>query len=401
MTKGFRLNSFLYYLIFVVYPLNVFIAYFFDIKSCNEILVNRFFFTKLLIEPYKDIFLKSSLIAMGFNFDYIYAYQNISCPSCSHIDIRNNPSQDLTAGILYDRSNRNALLFVRSLRSTGCRSKIVFFCDLESILGFKHQEKLILQKCGVYLLKIYFQPHLADKRVYKFIPLEIFLQRYWIFFDRILFCDIFDVYFQKDPFSYNIPENKICVSLERTQFKDNSYNRLYVTILERGYDSNFWDQKWVLNSGIILGKVNVFLEFLALQHKDKDTFILSENARMTTDQGSLNQFFYRGNFTNKIWIDFKGELLISIPFTPMDPNIDKNGFIHEYNHIDYTPSIIHLYNHNDLIQCYILKHLCPWRRNIIKENCNNLSQASYPLNWNKSFDIRMSNFANLFARKQN
>ena len=294
--------------------------------------------------------------------------------------------RDIAIAILFGNKTYNVLNWVRTLRSTGCRCKILFFYEKGYLSNFCEDELKAIRNCGVlwWPLGTIFsnKKEVFDPRTSRFLVIQSFLEAYGNYFDRVLLNDIFDSIFQKDPFFDGMPEDKISVSIERVQFKNHELNMKWIQSIDKEWTIEFWNEKWILNSGMQIGPTDLMLELLFLMNQPE--FYLDKNN--PTDQASLNLLYYRGIFPN-IWIDYYGKHFISSCYSMFELKSDKEGFMHEIGFSQNTASIIHQF---DRI-CPVAKNLekiCPkigkWQKHtrgrpgIYMQVCEKYRNDNYP-----------------------
>lgn len=129
-------------------------------------------------------------------------------------------------------------------------------------------------------------------QVYRFSLAFCFFKKYGFSFSYILFSDSRDVLFQRNPFSWNmhnylylVEETDLydyCIGINKSNFKwIKPYKDAY-----RVYNCR------ILNSGVLMGSIEHFLEFLKIFNQ----FIRDDYIK-TAEQGSLNYFFYTHNLS--------------------------------------------------------------------------------------------------------
>ena len=267
-----------------------------------------------------------------------------NCELCKFKKDNNGSSttMDLAIGVLFGDQIYNIVNWVRTLRSTGCVCKILFFHELGYLNNFNEMELNAMRECGVVWwclgTKFSDKKEVHDPRTSRFLVIQHFLDAYGNYFNRVLVNDIFDSIFQKDPFFMGMPNDKVCVSIERVQFGAHDWNMKWVKSIDKNWSNSYWRTKWVINSGITVGPTDLVLKLLFLMNQPE--YYLGKNN--PTDQASLNLVYYRGWFTD-LWIDFKGEHYISSCYSIYELEGDENGFIHERN-LSYTPAIIHQFD---------------------------------------------------------
>ena len=324
-----------------------------------------------------------------YNYEIIYKLSQANFTNCSlcKFDPDTNGASskdDLAIAVLFGNKIYNVINWVRTLRSTGCKCKILFFHEPNYIYFFNKNELDALKDCGVvwYPIKNNFinSTLVYDPRTTKWLVIQNFLEAYGNYFKRVLISDVFDTIFQKDPFLNGLPRKKIASSIERVQFGNHETNMMWVQSLDHYFSPRWWRKKWVINSGFLIGPSELMLDLIHTMNQPKYFF-----AKQTLDQGILNFIYYKGIW-KKLWIDLKGEYFISAAYSVFALNGDAQGFMHEYSYSKYTLAVIHQY---DRI-CPITKNLnkvCPrlgsWQRSFGRvgyhmQQCGSLDQANHP-----------------------
>lgn len=289
---------------------------------------------------YEDpsIFTSSSII------DMLLSSNSSECGLCAGFKNRsssgNSTPNDLVIAALFGTQKYNFVAFVRNLRSVGCKCSILFFVDTEFYDNLKENERSIIEACGTVLIKYKFKEKRPDMRTFKLLPIQIFLDQYYHLFDRVLACDVFDSYFQIDPFMAGLSYDKIFLSIERIKFRNNSINKFWLRTLDDNYKAKFYRDKFVINAGILVGKSDVFLDLLRAMSKPE---FLNKSHLAPLDQAILNYLVYNGIFT-KVEVDFAGKYCVSAALSIFERDADENQCFHELWHHDVTPAIIHMFD---------------------------------------------------------
>lgn len=186
-------------------------------------------------------------------------------------------------------------LFIRSLRATGCRAEVVFFIDARCADAFI---PMATAYGGVRVIafdaEVLGKAYHSSKPVviYRFVLYEHFLrtQSGAGVYRRCLHVDLFDTYFQRDPFAAVDLRGGLAV------FAENPFVELGVCNYHR-----FWFQqcreRFLLHRvytvprvcmGVVLGEYQPFLDFLRLT--------LFRMLKYCNDQGVLNMLVWSGQY---------------------------------------------------------------------------------------------------------
>ena len=249
--------------------------------------------------------------------------------------------EDLAISVLYGKNIYNVLNWVRSLRSTGCKCRILFFHEPSYLANFNQEELSAINKCGVTwcnigvdISKIY----LAHPTTTRFLIIQNFLEAYGNYFRSIMISDVFDTLFQKDPFIPELFQTKIAFSIERVQFGNHDWNMGWVKAIDPKWTNKYWRKKYVINNGFEIGKPDLILRLLYTINRPK--YFLKKESR---DQAAVNYVYYRGIFPD-LWIDFEGEYYISACYSVFNLKPDDDGFVHEVSYNKTTQAVIHQFD---------------------------------------------------------
>ena len=258
------------------------------------------------------------------------------------------------------RYSYNLETFVRSLRSTGCRARVVIFHDERSLESVNGYMRGLLDACGVILIDIgVIQPRFVA------FPYEVrhpwyykFLLRFRGDFDRVITSDLSDVFFQTDPFTEEFTNRTLQATTELVTLDRCPLNREWVEKSDPYYDPVFYQGRISLCFGLLYGSTNAMLAFY-------DTFFRTRAWRefkiKTIDQGYLNYYFYRGKFAKRglhLTATLPNDLIISARGGASKNVTDsETGYVLMDNSV-VIPAMIHHYNR---ICSFIsnIKHVCP------------------------------------------
>ncbi|EAY07011.1 hypothetical protein TVAG_174810 [Trichomonas vaginalis G3] len=287
------------------------------------------------------------------------------CNLCSYKKdndtIANSTPDDLIIGLLYSDFPNNLLTLVRSIRTTGCKATIaILTCtDVEKQLPPKYLENL--ENCGVNLVPI---PRIGriqniHGNLLRHLIFAMFLNQYWKSFNRVVILDVYDTYFQRDPFTTEFNMTNVFFSYESKKFSVNGVNNLWVSRLDANYSKSKYFDKYPLCSGLFVGTSENLVKFYR-------TFVNLSFwkwvAFKAQDQGTLNAMFYNNKFGDLVQIDPDRKYVSAY----------LHNFIKSENKTDLVryddgviPRIIHQYDRKQQSSEFI-KTACPmlgfWQR---------------------------------------
>lgn len=261
----------------------------------------------------------------------------------------------------YSKENLNIFLF--TLKRVSRNSFLLIFSDSETISHTKtilNNEKVIgIEFFDEYpYYKIDNQHYKIDKNIPTFInrthkyfyhTIRYFLMNLWIkkygyLYKSILICDIKDILFQNNPFTFFIKkgvylQQEVYIRKNRGGIIADECNTRWIKPYNASSDIL---KEPIINSGQIFGTSYELKKFIS------EFCNFMNNTRIkTAEQGSLNYFVYSRNFSYKIYLKKHGygyALLLHypIPFTK-DNFTPKNNFL--YNFDKTIPPIVHSYIH--------------------------------------------------------
>ena len=291
-------------------------------------------------------FLVDSYQYPGLIFDYMVIHNLLlmknnfsNCNTCNFMKRSNvtSTSNDLAISVLFGNKTYNIVNWVRTLRSTGCQCKILLLHEEGFLSYLNSNEKEMLEECGTVfwpLNRLFFRKYLP--RTTRLVAIQLFLEAYGNYFNRVLVNDAFDTIFQKDPFVNDIPQNKVAVSIERVQYGNHESNMKFIQQVNPNLSFDWWRTKWILNGGFLLGDSEKVLKLYQIMSNINNYLKLD-------DQALLNYAYYT-NMTNDIWVDFEGRYFISSAYSTFNLDCDLKGFMHENNFPQFTPHVLHQFD---------------------------------------------------------
>ena len=285
---------------------------------------------------------------------------NKGCPLCGpmhHSPSSNSSSRDLIITVMINMTT-NAATFVRTLRSTGCKATVVVFVDQLFMNSLNSRQIKMFAACGVNFINIgqFNQPY-KDK-VYEARHLLVydFLLKYRSDFDRVIFIDMADSFFQMDPFTTDFGYYTMGVTSELvTLNNDPTNNTQWIQIADPHYfeDEHFYDDRVAVNAGFVFGSMDGFLKYYSVFFSllcFKRKF-----APETIDQGYVNMLYHKGYFQRAgldLMVTHPGDWLVSVRGAAFNYRPNRDGlFVMQGTNV--APAAIHQYSRI----CPVLKGL--------------------------------------------
>ncbi|EAX98970.1 hypothetical protein TVAG_431790 [Trichomonas vaginalis G3] len=239
------------------------------------------------VDPFANITIKGGFsldkkFEIDFNQSEEYIKQKLDLDGCKLcrsgiVNISNSTQKDLVVMCAFRRMD-DAYPNIRSIRSAGCKATIVIFTDKLP----KHEK--LFQKCGVLISVIPGTENLpkTEMMYFRFIAMKIFLEHHKDDFDRVLYVDIFDSYYQADPFTGTVSNNTIYVSSEKTYHRESGWSLDWARNL-KGIDFyRFFGDKLIFCGGTFLADTYTMLKVATLVSsmvkKNYETFLVDQIA---------------------------------------------------------------------------------------------------------------------------
>ena len=270
----------------------------------------------------------------------------------------NSNKRDIIISTVYGRHGFNILTFLRSLRSTGSKCTVVIFYTNEFMNGLNEQVLEESKKCGAVWINIgddtHARVHIISGR---FVIYRAFLYQYQDLFNRVIFTDLFDTFFQQDPFGPRFNAHYFRPTLEGLIIHTEVNNRGWMKHIDRNYDQHatFFSSAYVINAGFLYGGIDHAIRFfhyyINLTYWFKDT---------PNDQGLLNyQYYIQNLYDGSFKIDTDVDNLISTNGWQFERYPREDGLMYtNFRDIHKAPTGMHEYNRYCPLNEYI-KERCP------------------------------------------
>ncbi|OHT12637.1 hypothetical protein TRFO_17453 [Tritrichomonas foetus] len=185
--------------------------------------------------------------------------------------------------------NIQLLWLVRSIRTTGCKAKIIIFTS-----GNVKLPDVFIQ-CGIEQVIL---SHLTARVEQS--PFKIRWEWYYQYlsnhtneYDRIMHVDAYDTFFFGDPFSYASKNDTLYFQQEGRIIKLCPYNRQWLLSCHHDLNKKKILDNIILCSGSLIGGVKPFFEFVELLVTHKEW---PQCWGPGFDQGDFNYVFYKHYF---------------------------------------------------------------------------------------------------------
>ena len=275
----------------------------------------------------------------------------------------NSSPRDVILTFGYDKFF-NLILFLRTLRTTGCKASCVFFLEKKYLYTIKGFQQKFIEKCNAQIIPFEFNFNFSyTKKNYLFNIYELFLRYNKERINRVMICDLADFIFQGDPFHELLPKNEIHIADEGLQYKSNNIyaqiNILWIKAHDQSfelkpeqYDYYYWC------AGYMEGPISLMIEFI----NQYNQVIIDEY--LATDQGGFNYLNLTGRLEKAmipISLHNNNELIRHSSVHTMFDNTIPDLFPNVttmYNKSLTAIAIHHYYNSNDEFRISVLK-ACP------------------------------------------
>lgn len=231
--------------------------------------------------------------------------------------------------------------FIHSLRATGCQAKVV----VVSNVSLKKQYQEMYKKCDVDFFVMKSPPETMT--MYPHSLRYVGYQQYFdsiknTKFNRVLHADSFDVFFQKDPFTDEILNDRLYFTMEDILIQNSSWNSGWLTRAYNESVANSLANYNVSCSGTLIGGYSQFIKYLEVLLHHQPFWL---NGRHSLDQAYHNYLLHTSAFKKAgIKEEFMGcnSPIITLHYCGRIKQVVKNGRIYSPNGL-VVPAIVHQY----------------------------------------------------------
>lgn len=279
------------------------------------------------------------------------------CTKCNTLvkgNSSNSTPRDLILGLGTGRKHSNLLSFVRTLRTVESQATFIMITDDEMLQhGLNANEKQEMINCGTIFLNI------KQLRTYRGVGLVMsrnviflsLLQNIWSSFDRVIITDLYDTYFQSDPFTTSFSKTQAIATRENVEILVSPPNREWIMQTDPNYTYSKYQGKYVINGGLWYGGTQDMLDFL---YSYINLHIWFNYSKHMNDQSILNMMYVDGLLPSSFSVDHKGYMVSATNWQfhskPNEFGMFKTGNVY--------PVTLHQYNRIVPIRKY-LPQLCP------------------------------------------
>jgi len=219
-----------------------------------------------------------------------------NCPMCYFKSLNNNSNsspRDMVLAVVINRVN-NIFPWVRSLRTTGCKAKVVLLFDSVSYSHLSEDTHGLFVNCSISYFNVGYIPNVHYNAIFAIKNMlgYDFLTHVCENFDRVLFVDLYDVVFQEDPFNSNIGLKEMIITRETPPFSRSYNNQQRVLPLFNSTQYMNVLFKPVLNAGLVYSDPHSLIRYWEMYFSMFNPNDL--NSLKTCDQGYMNYLYYSG-----------------------------------------------------------------------------------------------------------
>jgi len=191
----------------------------------------------------------------------------------------------------------NVLLFIRTLRTTGCKAQVFLLVDNRCYANINEETMEFAKECGLRIINFGIVNNLNyyNRFGLRFIAAYELLEVIRPWANRIIFCDVFDIVFQGDPFTEAQDLHPFLFTDEHININCDGSNVGWVKGVR-----DTWEHSWgfnrMINGGFFTGKHMYMLKFMDIFFSMFDTQNLSSIRSM--DQGYFNYMNVTGLYKN-------------------------------------------------------------------------------------------------------
>ena len=271
----------------------------------------------------------------------IKSFNSSHCKLCynfSKFDDGDSTVDDIIIGTLFGEELYNAVQLPMMLRSVGSNCSIVYFITrkLYKILPKNISESL--RNCGVTMIvlpKIVTESNVIPK-LQRHILFYLFINKFKKEFNRVICLDVYDTFFQKDPFWSGFERDKVVFSKEGKTFEKNEPNREWMSKLTKWGDNRHYMKEIIICSGVFRGVPEQIIEFY---HDFIDLEFWKKSFNKARDQGLLNYMYYNNKLKNVAidndltFVSATGFKFDNAPYNMISLNETVPRMIHQFDRI--------------------------------------------------------------------
>ena len=216
-----------------------------------------------------------------------------NCKLCN-FTVRNTNEDSTTEDVIIGcaiNSTENIILFMRTLRTTGCKAKCVLLMDQNAVLSLSRSTMKCVHDCGGQIINCGVLPvtDLRDCQNYVYLLCYEFLYFNRPFINRVIIVDLFDTVFQGDPFNFQVGGYYLNIINEGSDFTSSNgeVNEKWMNMYDFDLPDELTEEKYLCTGyiggdfDVVYNFLHVFLQYMSLG-KEK------------TDQGEVNFLYFSG-----------------------------------------------------------------------------------------------------------
>lgn len=264
---------------------------------CTMLIVDRIY-TRNFASPK---FLKIDRVTT-FKFNYFVNYPDVNysisfdapdtskCEPCNFTSVNygaDGNKHDVLAAKNSGNPN-NMIIFLRSLRQSGSKCQVVFFVTDEAMSRMSNDTLKYAQQCGAQFINYHksTSKYFVDSYSEPYFHMYRFLQLHKHEINRFIQIDLYDTFFQGDPFNDYLPKNALHVVDEGSVW--DIWNTKWIASCGGKYS----DKRKTICGGYFGGDAEHVFNFLRVYTTN---FVFHINMN---DQGCLNHWVHSGFFEN-------------------------------------------------------------------------------------------------------
>lgn len=176
---------------------------------------------------------------------------------------RSTPNSSGRDAILTIGCNKltNLLLFVKTVRTTGCKCRFIVFADDTAMKRYSSDFYEACSNCGVEFINFHGLKIRVDIACLRFRIYADFLIINRVLFDRIYICDLFDTIVQHDPFTTDFGQ-MVYFSDEGFKIAEDSINQYWIGKCFSDMEEKSNDKDFIFSEN--LKKISLILILLIL-----------------------------------------------------------------------------------------------------------------------------------------